>query len=82
MRYLLVAFGLVAGPLLAGCQTQSGTLYHGPSRNNEVACLAGTTTGAVVGGLVGSTIGGGRGNTLATAAGIGAGSIAGNRLSC
>jgi outer membrane lipoprotein SlyB len=82
MQYLSVAVGLVGSLLLAGCQTQTGTLYHGPSRNNEVACLAGTATGAVVGGLVGSTIGGGRGTTLATAAGVGVGSVAGNRLSC
>lgn len=73
---------LCTGLFLAGCQTNSGQLAYGPTRNHEVACLAGTATGAVVGGLVGSTIGSGRGSTLATAAGVGVGSIAGNRLAC
>lgn len=72
----------VAAATLAGCQTNAGQMSYGPTRNHEVACLAGTATGAVVGGLVGSTIGSGRGSTLATAAGVGVGSVAGNRLSC
>lgn len=42
--------------------------------------VAGTATGAVVGGLLGSTIGGGKGKTLATVAGAAAGGYAGNQV--
>ncbi len=74
--------GVVIALFLSGCQTQGGSVHRGPSQQNEVACLTGTATGAVVGGLVGSTIGAGRGRTLATAAGVGVGSVAGTQLSC
>jgi uncharacterized protein YcfJ len=42
--------------------------------------VAGTATGAVVGGLLGSTIGGGKGKTLATVAGAAAGGYTGNQV--
>ncbi|WP_157019399.1 glycine zipper 2TM domain-containing protein [Mesorhizobium xinjiangense] len=78
MRFSSIVLAL----FLVGCQSQGGSIYRAPSQQNEVACLAGTATGAVVGGLVGSTIGAGRDRTLATAAGVGIGSVAGNQLSC
>lgn len=42
--------------------------------------IAGTATGAVVGGLLGNQVGGGNGKKLATIAGAVAGGIAGNKL--
>lgn len=53
-----------------------------PEQKHEVGCVAGTLTGALVGGLVGSTIGAGTGNVLATTAGAGLGTYAGERLAC
>ena len=51
-------------------------------QKHEVGCVAGTLTGAVIGGLLGSTIGAGTGNVLATTAGAGLGTVAGERLAC
>jgi outer membrane lipoprotein SlyB len=53
-----------------------------PEQKHEVGCVAGTLTGAVLGGLLGSTIGAGTGNVLATTAGAGLGTVAGERLAC
>lgn len=53
-----------------------------PEQKHEVGCVAGTLTGAVLGGLLGSTIGAGTGNVLATTAGAGLGTAAGERLAC
>lgn len=53
-----------------------------PAQKHEVGCVAGTLTGAVIGGLLGSTIGAGTGNLLATTAGAGLGTVAGERLAC
>jgi outer membrane lipoprotein SlyB len=53
-----------------------------PEQKHEVGCVAGTLTGALVGGLIGSTIGAGTGNVLATTAGAGLGTAAGERLAC
>lgn len=53
-----------------------------PQQKHEVGCVAGTLTGAVIGGLLGSTIGAGTGNVLATTAGAGIGTAAGERLAC
>ena len=53
-----------------------------PEQKHEVGCVAGTLTGAVLGGLLGSTIGAGTGNILATTAGAGIGTAAGERLAC
>jgi outer membrane lipoprotein SlyB len=71
---------LAATALLVACES---TPYRDSNaRTHEIGCIAGTVGGALVGGLVGSTIGGGRGRTLATAAGIGAGGLAGHQLGC
>jgi uncharacterized protein YcfJ len=53
-----------------------------PEQKHEAGCMAGTLSGAVVGGLLGSTVGRGAGRQLATAAGAGLGTFAGNRLAC
>ncbi|MCP1670886.1 glycine zipper 2TM domain-containing protein [Kerstersia gyiorum] len=62
---------------LGGCQSMNS-----PQAQSEFDCIAGTVGGAVVGGLLGSMVGGGTGKTIATVAGAGAGSYAGNQLSC
>ena len=61
---------------LAACANETAAQKH------EVGCVAGTLTGAVLGGLLGSTIGAGTGNVLATTAGAGIGTAAGERLAC
>ncbi len=67
-----------AGLALAGC-TPGATPEQ---RDHELACAAGTVSGAVVGGVIGSFIGGGTGQIVATGAGAALGSYAGNRLAC
>jgi Predicted outer membrane lipoprotein len=79
-RNLFLSAALAASTALAGCQSSSTPYGH--TRNHEFGCMAGTVGGAIIGGLVGSTIGSGRGSVLATAAGIGAGGLIGNRLAC
>jgi outer membrane lipoprotein SlyB len=69
---LLTAAALAIG----ACAGESSAQKH------EVGCVAGTLTGAVLGGLLGSTIGAGTGNVLATTAGAGIGTAAGERLAC
>ena len=60
----------------------SGCANATPEQKHEAGCVAGTLTGAVLGGLLGSTIGAGTGNVLATTAGAGLGTVAGERLTC
>ncbi len=62
--------------VLGACASETSAQKH------EVGCVAGTLTGAVIGGLLGSTIGAGTGNVLATTAGAGLGTYAGERLAC
>ena len=81
MRKTALILALASLGALAACQTPSSS-YGSRSGTSEFNCLAGTVGGAVIGGLLGSTIGGGRGRTVATAAGIGAGGYAGNRMGC
>lgn len=73
-RALLLLGGVVFA--LAACANETTQQKH------EVGCVAGTLTGAVLGGLIGSTIGAGTGNVLATTAGAGLGTYAGERLAC
>ena len=42
--------------------------------------IAGTVTGAAIGGVLGNQIGGGKGKTLATVAGVVAGGVTGNKV--
>lgn len=66
---------------LVAC-TQPRTPEERARRDHEVACMAGTVGGALVGAAVGSAFGGGVGRLILTGAGGGVGAVAGRRLIC
>jgi uncharacterized protein YcfJ len=83
MKFALTAFlalTFLAGPGLA--QTTSTTETQKEKKQHEIACVAGTVTGAVLGAAVGGIFGNGVGRTLMEVAGAGGGGFAGHRLGC
>lgn len=52
------------------------------AREHEIACVAGSIGGALIGGAIGNQFGGGSGKDILTAAGASAGAVAGQSYSC
>ncbi len=70
---ILIATGLALG----GCANSLTT-----EQRHELGCVAGTVSGAVIGGALGTTIGAGTGQMIATSAGAASGAFVGSRLTC
>jgi uncharacterized protein YcfJ len=75
----LLTLAFLAGPGLAQTTT---TETQKEKKQHEIACVAGTVTGAVLGAAVGGIFGNGVGRTLMEVAGAGGGGFAGHRLGC
>lgn len=75
---VLSAFGLAA---LQACGP-AATPEQQRQREHEISCLSGTIGGALIGGAIGNQFGGGAGKSILTAAGAGAGAVAGDRYAC
>ncbi len=71
---------LAAAGLLQACAPANTA--QGQAQRHEVACVGGTLAGGLIGGVIGHQFGAGAGNSVMTAAGAGAGMIAGNSLAC
>lgn len=69
---------LAGGLVLSGCQSATS------SRTNtgDFGCLAGTVSGAILGGFAGSAIGAGSGQLWAVGGGATLGGAAGSALTC
>jgi uncharacterized protein YcfJ len=76
----LLTLAFLTGPGLA--QTTSTAETQKEKKQHEIACGAGTVTGAVLGAAVGGIFGNGVGRTLMEVAGAGGGGFAGHRLGC
>lgn len=83
MSRLTVAIGFSAALMigLSACTTAS-TPAAEKARDHEIACLAGTVGGALVGAAAGSLFGGGLGKDILMGAGGGVGAVEGRRLAC
>ena len=77
----LPALFLIGATALQACG-QAPTPQAQAARQHEIACLSGTLGGALIGGALGNQFGGGSGRDILTAAGAGAGALAGQSYAC
>ena len=75
------AIGCAVAALVVAC-APAPTPEMQAQRQHEIACFAGTVTGAFIGGAIGNQFGGGRGRDILTAGGAATGAVAANRYSC
>ncbi|MGF6176720.1 hypothetical protein [Ensifer sp. 4252] len=78
MSNLTLTLILAGGLALSGCQ--SATMSQGGA--GDFGCLAGTVSGAILGGFAGSAIGAGSGQLWAVGGGATLGGAAGSALTC
>jgi hypothetical protein len=78
----LIPMALVSGGMLLQACAPAATPEQQAQRQHEIACTAGTITGALIGGAIGSQFGGGTGQDILIATGAAAGAAGGNNYSC
>lgn len=81
MKRTLAITSMLAMGVLQACGP-AATPEQQAQREHEIACLSGSIGGALIGGAIGNQFGGGSGRDILTAAGAGAGAVAGNRYAC
>ncbi len=81
MKNLVIAGAFAISTVLIACGP-APTPQGQARRQHEIACMAGTVGGALIGGAIGNQFGGGRGRTILTAGGAAGGGYLGNRYSC
>ncbi|CAN7397548.1 MULTISPECIES: membrane protein [Ensifer] len=69
---------LAGGLALSGCQSAT----YSRTSTGDFGCLAGTVSGAILGGFAGSAIGAGTGQLWAVGGGATLGGAVGNALTC
>jgi uncharacterized protein YcfJ len=74
LAWIAAALALVAGTVAAETSQQK--------KDHEVACVAGTVTGALLGAAVGGLFGNGAGKDMMRAAGSATGALVGNNYAC